>query len=478
MSSVKKLMKVLVCGVGRITDELLKRVSEDWEITVIEKDKKKLEFLTDRFPNPLRTMHGDASSPVVLEQAGLAKQDYVLALTNDDRVNYAIAAFAKDKNIHNIMAVVRDPEILPKFKDLDVWTTLTATTLARKIYNHLKDPHLNVIDLGQGEGEILELELDDMTANRLKSVTGLYGDDWRPIGILRKGDLIFPTVNTRLLKGDRLLILGKSGLFETFADHLVQDKPRFPLSYGQELILAVLSEGPSDKSELLNEALYLARNAHITNIRVMYKKEDRVIAGRLEQWAESLQIHIEPCNGSIRETLAEVEGAGIAVIPPISPTFLESLTKPVMMSLAHELHCPLLISRHTAPYKNILLPFNGNNAAEAALEAAIDLAMQCGARLSVLVVEEPDFLHGNHNRSPNQWRDDMLARVRSVAHIRKIRIHEQIRSGNPVKEILSTADSYDLLVIASATGRKELLEPNVGETIVREAPCSALVVTK
>lgn len=158
----QNLMKVLVCGVGRITDELLKRVSEDWEITVVEKDEKKLEFLNDRFPNILRAMHGDASSPVVLEQAGLAKQDYVLALTNDDRVNYAIAAFAKEKNIHNIMAVVRDPEILPKFKGLDVWTTPTATTLARKIYNHLKDPHLNVIDLGQGEGEILELELDDI----------------------------------------------------------------------------------------------------------------------------------------------------------------------------------------------------------------------------------------------------------------------------------------------------------------------------
>lgn len=468
-------MKILVCGAGRITDELLKRVSEDWAITVVDKNENKLGDLSHRFASVRRVVHGDASSPVVLEEAGLSGQDYVLALTNDDRVNHAIATFAEKQKIRNIMAVVRDPEMLPKLRELNVWTTLTTTVAARKIYNHLKDPRLSVIDLGQGEGEILELELDDTMSARMKNVKDFNGEDWRLIGILRKGHLIFPKPERAFQKGDRLLILGKSDLFEAFVDYFDREKLHFPLNYGQVLVLGILPEGASDKSGLFNEALYLARNTQIEKLRVVCDRTC-TIRDQIEQWAESLHIDIESSEGSIREAVAKVENAGIIVLPVLSASFLESVAKPVMISFAHALECPLLISRNAIPYENILVPFNGNDVAESALEVAIDLAGQCDARLSVLMVEEPDFLHGNHE-SPDRWRENMAARVRFIAHIRKTRIDEQVRSGNPVKEILFAARQYDLLIIASSHARKELLEPNVAETIVREAPCSVLVVT-
>ena len=106
-------MKLIICGAGRITDELLKRAGAHWEITLIEKDAAKLAPFSTRFPNIARFMSEDASSPVVLDKAGLSSQDGILAMTSDDAVNLAIVRFAKDADIKTVLAVVRDPEQLP-----------------------------------------------------------------------------------------------------------------------------------------------------------------------------------------------------------------------------------------------------------------------------------------------------------------------------------------------------------------------------
>lgn len=107
-------MKLLVCGAGRITDELLKRIGSNWKITLIEKEEAKLAPFSNRFPNVVRVLTEDASSRVVLEKAGLSEQDGVLAMTNDDAVNLVIARFARQADVKAVLAVVRDPENLPR----------------------------------------------------------------------------------------------------------------------------------------------------------------------------------------------------------------------------------------------------------------------------------------------------------------------------------------------------------------------------
>jgi Trk K+ transport system NAD-binding subunit len=109
-------MKLLVCGAGTITDELLKRIGANWQITLIDKKEAKLAPFSNRFPNVVRVLTEDASSPVVLQKSGLADQDGVLAMTNDDAVNLAVAGFARQADIKTVLAVVRDPEHLPDFQ--------------------------------------------------------------------------------------------------------------------------------------------------------------------------------------------------------------------------------------------------------------------------------------------------------------------------------------------------------------------------
>lgn len=98
-------MKILICAAGRITDELLKRIGENWQITLIDKTADKLAPFSNRFPSVVRLLAEDASSPVVLENAGLSEQDCVLALTNEDPVKLAIVRFAKEADVKNVLSM-------------------------------------------------------------------------------------------------------------------------------------------------------------------------------------------------------------------------------------------------------------------------------------------------------------------------------------------------------------------------------------
>ena len=221
-------MKILICGAGRITDELLKRIGANWEITLIEKDEVRLAPFFNRFQNVIRVMAEDASSPVVLDKAGLSEQDGVLAMTNDDAVNLTIARFARQADIPAVLAVVRDPEHLADFQELNVWTVSMATDAARKAYHFLKDPRVRIVDLGEGEGELMELTVEKQNVPRLTGVLSRPDPTWRTVGLLRENKLLFPDKKETIEAGDRLLILGREDLYNAFSARLAEDQRHFP----------------------------------------------------------------------------------------------------------------------------------------------------------------------------------------------------------------------------------------------------------
>jgi nucleotide-binding universal stress UspA family protein len=134
----------------------------------------------------------------------------------------------------------------------------------------------------------------------------------------------------------------------------------------------------------------------------------------------------------------------------------------------------VLISRGSEPYSRILVPFNNNPVAELTLELALDFAKQVQAAVSVVIVEEEDFVHGE-DWSPSS--EVMSKRIKEIAHVHKVKLNVMVRKGNPVKEITAISAEYDLLVVGSSTDQKDLFFPHVGEMLTRSASCSVLVIT-
>lgn len=86
-------MNILILGAGQVGSTVAESlVSEANDITIVDTDAEKLGLLQSRFD--LRTLIGHASHPSVLEQAGIADADMLLAVTQSDEVNMVACKIA------------------------------------------------------------------------------------------------------------------------------------------------------------------------------------------------------------------------------------------------------------------------------------------------------------------------------------------------------------------------------------------------
>ena len=87
-------MKILILGAGQVGGTLAENLANEAnDITVIDSDSARLRELQDRLD--IRTMHGRASYPTVLRQAGAEDADMVIAVTNSDETNMVACQVSK-----------------------------------------------------------------------------------------------------------------------------------------------------------------------------------------------------------------------------------------------------------------------------------------------------------------------------------------------------------------------------------------------
>ena len=80
-------MNILILGAGQVGSSAAYDLSRSAanEVTVVDIDDDRLREMRDRLD--IRTVQGHASHPQVLEQAGAADADIVIALTDSDETN-------------------------------------------------------------------------------------------------------------------------------------------------------------------------------------------------------------------------------------------------------------------------------------------------------------------------------------------------------------------------------------------------------
>ncbi|MBU4565154.1 MAG: NAD-binding protein [Desulfarculus sp.] len=470
--------KIMICGATPVSHELLKRLSGRWEPTLVGQSKENLERAHAAYAGELTTFEGDPSSPVVLEQAGLAQQQYVAALAEDDAVNLAVAQAARQAGVAQILAVYYRAAGQARFNELGVEALLASAALARELNHFLEDPDLLVTPLGLGRGAVMELEADSLPHLVGRRVDSVRGDKWRLVALVREQRLLLPDPHTRIQPGDHLLLMGPSDAYGDVCSQLECGLPGFPLSWGHTLLVVLNPKNPDEHEGLMNEALAWALNSQVSDTTILCREDLCDLQSLLNEWPAASQVRVETVASGLleraRELCAQGE-VGLVVMGKFEPTMLGSLAKSALMNLAESLGAPLVLAGGTLPYQKILVPFNGRASSLAALEVAAEVARQTGGEVSLAMVEEPEFVRGEDS---GPWVEQVLAKAREQAHIHKLPINEVVLRGNPVHEIRKLSSDYDLLVVGGSSRGRGLLSPNVGEHLAAKAGCSVLVVAK
>lgn len=86
-------MNIVILGAGQVGSSLAEQLAnENHDITVVDLDRHHLQRLQDRLD--IRTVHGHASHPDILMQAGLEEADMLIAATQNDETNIVACQLA------------------------------------------------------------------------------------------------------------------------------------------------------------------------------------------------------------------------------------------------------------------------------------------------------------------------------------------------------------------------------------------------
>jgi nucleotide-binding universal stress UspA family protein len=137
-------------------------------------------------------------------------------------------------------------------------------------------------------------------------------------------------------------------------------------------------------------------------------------------------------------------------------------------------------------FRKILVANDGSPGAQAALSAAIDLALMCGAELQMICIEEiPRFAGTIDEVEEEKGEADrrfaaVIERAKELAGQKGISVEAHLLAGHPVPSIVEflRAGTFDLLVVGFM-GHSAIYNRLIGSTadrLVDYAPCAVLVI--
>ena len=207
--------KILIIGGGNIGFNLAKNIEisfEDARLKIIEKDKKRAEFIANELNNTI-VINGNGLDEDILAEVNLEDVETVIALTNDDEDNLMVSVlvekFSKDKKT---MALINKPNysLLQSSLKIDDLIDPRMTTVS----SILKHVHKGTIETAysilNGDYEVIEAEIIETSELINKELKNCELPDEIRIGaVLRKNEIIIPRSDFVFKKEDTVVFLTK-----------------------------------------------------------------------------------------------------------------------------------------------------------------------------------------------------------------------------------------------------------------------------
>lgn len=218
------MMKIVIAGAGAIGFHLAELLSkEDKEITLIDTDENVLIHAGRHLD--VMTIHGDATSLQILEQAGINKAKLFIAATTSEKSNLLAAILAKQLGAKNTIARINNLECLKSetkemYKQLGVDVLISPQQLAALEIERLvqRASFTDLFEFEEGKISVVGFTLDTTCPLINRTIADIdkthKNFTFRGIALLRGEETIIPNGNTILRKGDHLYISTQNDALE------------------------------------------------------------------------------------------------------------------------------------------------------------------------------------------------------------------------------------------------------------------------
>ena len=208
-------MKIIIAGGGKVGTTLAQRLAQEGHnLTLIDRDHQVLESVCEQID--AMGVQGNCASMPVLQQAGIADADLLIATTSADEVNLLCCTTAQGLNpkLHTI-ARIRNPEYTQQIHALRDTFALSLSVnpemqAAREVERLLRFPGFLARDtFAKGRTAIVELRVDEESKLRnvpLYHMNSIVKCKVLVCAVLRGRDSITPRGDFILQEGDRIFV--------------------------------------------------------------------------------------------------------------------------------------------------------------------------------------------------------------------------------------------------------------------------------
>ena len=232
-------MRIIIAGAGDVGFHLAKLLAyEKQDIVLIDVDREKLKYAETHID--VGTIKGNSTSFSILEDAGVAKADLLIAVTYSEEANIATAIIGKHLGAKRTVARISNIEYLLNKEKLDLSNLgidelISPESLAaREIKRLLKETAVtDSFDFDGGELSMIGLHIDDNTRIEDKSISEASylnpDSNFITVGILRDNKTIIPRGNTKFKINDHAYFIAQPAGIERVLD--LAGKKRIPVKH-------------------------------------------------------------------------------------------------------------------------------------------------------------------------------------------------------------------------------------------------------
>ncbi len=205
----------ILVGLGNVGTRILHELTEDGVPTTViaVESEKHSEFVEQILENPnVAVIFGDAAKNVVLEQANIIKARALLAVTNDDLMNFKIATKAKELN-PRLRTAIRafDQDFAQKVTGLfDINAAISTSAIAAPAFvaTSFEDGIIQSLKSKKDDTTFLLMELELSQNSQFEAIQVGTFEELYKVTILAIDKHAHPDSTDNVVSGSKLLLLG------------------------------------------------------------------------------------------------------------------------------------------------------------------------------------------------------------------------------------------------------------------------------
>ena len=210
-NNIKKaeIKNVMILGGSKIGQHAAQRLSEKYNVKLIEKDKEKSFLLANALPKVL-VIHGDGRNADIIESEGIDEMDAFIAVTGNSETNIISSLVAKEHGVRKTIALVENVDYIHLSQNIGVDTMINRKLIAANfIFRYIrKGDIISITSIHGVDAEIVEFIVKEDSKITKKYIKNLkFPKDALIAGVVRKNESRIANGDFRIRANDRVVVL-------------------------------------------------------------------------------------------------------------------------------------------------------------------------------------------------------------------------------------------------------------------------------